>query len=807
MRRAITLIGIACIFLPLCGATQTTISGTVVNKKMEPLTGVNVFLLKSSDSSLVKGSGTNRQGSFSFENVRPGNYLIHATHVGYAGYYLAGISITHTTPNVNLNTVVLVDESAQLREVTVQARRPMIEQRIDRTVINVRNSISAAGFSALDVLERSPGVVVNRQANLIAMSGKEGVMVMINGKINYMPVAGLVQMLSGMSAGNIDRIELITTPPSNLDAEGNAGYINIVLISNPDFGFNGSLSASMGYGQGEMPAASVNFNYRKDRTNLYGDYSFSLDGRKPVFGNYRRVVTDRGIHESHIFLDRYPERTTHNARVGLDYQVSKKLLLGFLMSAYINRYSMESTTTTRNFLNSQPDTVVVTTATEVNNWRHAMANANLQYTFKAGEKISFDADYLLYDNDQPFEYFNHYYNAQGQLLFNEDVRTGKKTPIKFVVSKIDYTKSLGKKISMEAGIKVTTSTFDNDVTVDRFQGNVWKPDLDYTSFAMLKESIFAGYTSYAITPDAKTNVKLGLRYEYTNSNLGTRLVKDIVDRHYGRLFPSLFVSRKISDDKTVNFSYSRRIERPTFNDMAPFIFFFDPNTFISGNASLQPAISETIKGDFILDKNLFSVSYTYDDNSIAAFQSRIDQKTGKQVFFAENLNNMQTVSLVASIPLEPTRWWSTQTNLTGTWQQASTTYLNAPVKIQQANLNARTTQLFQLPKNFSFEITAFYQSTSIYGRFKVEPYWKLDMGIQKKFKKNNERLRFAVQDIFSTYKYVWVTNVDKENYSRTTLQYSRITATLTYSRNFGRSSVKAAQERSGGSAEERGRIQ
>ena len=328
-----------------------------------------------------------------------------------------------------------------------------------------------------------------------------------------------------------------------------------------------------------------------------------------------------------------------------------------------------------------------------------MANANLQYTFKAGEKISFDADYLLYDNDQPFEYFNHYYNAQGQLLFNEDVRTGKKTPIKFVVSKIDYTKSLGKKISMEAGIKVTTSTFDNDVTVDRFQGNVWKPDLDYTSFAMLKESIFAGYTSYAITPDAKTNVKLGLRYEYTNSNLGTKLVKDIVDRHYGRLFPSLFVSRKISDDKTVNFSYSRRIERPTFNDMAPFIFFFDPNTFISGNASLQPAISETIKGDFILDKNLFSVSYTYDDNSIAAFQSRIDQKTGKQVFFAENFNNMQTVSLVASIPLEPTRWWSTQTNLTGTWQQASTTYLNAPVKIQQANLNARTTQLFQLPKN------------------------------------------------------------------------------------------------------------
>ena len=774
---------------------------------MQPLTGANVFILKASDSSLIKGAGTGRNGSYEFENVREGTYLVRATHVGFSDFYLPVFTIAQSQSALDLKPIELMEESAELQHVTVQTRRPTIEQKIDRMVINVKNSISAAGFTALDVLERSPGVVVNRQANLISMSGKEGVMVMINGKINYMPVSGLVQLLSGMNAGNIDRIELITTPPSNLDAQGNAGYINIVLISNPDFGFNGSVSATMGYGDGQTQAASINFNYRKDKINLYGDYSFALDRRKPVFNNYRRVLTNADILESYTDVDRYPERLNHNARLGMDYQATKKLIIGFLISGYINRYSMHSTTTTKNYVNGQPDTVVISEGTEVNNWKQAMGNINLQFTLKPGEKILVDADYLVYNNKQPFDYYNRYYDAQGQFLFDEKVRTSKETPIHFLVGKMDYTKTLSAKLSMETGIKATSSTFDNDVSVERSQNNSWTIDPDYTSFAMLKESILAAYTAYNINPNDKTNIKLGLRYEYTNSNLGTTLVKDIVDRHYGRLFPSFFISRKLKEDQSINFSYSRRINRPTFNDMAPFIFFFDPNTFVSGNASLQPAISENLKTDFTIKKYIFSLSYTYDDNSIAGFQSRIDQKTGKQIFFAENLDNLQTVAMVVATPIEVTKWWNMQNNVTGTLQQASTTYQNAPITIQNANLNIRTTQNFQFPKDYALELTAFYQTTSIFGRFKVEPYGKLDIGLQKKFKNYNQRLRLAVQDVFSSFKYVWVTNVDTENFSRTHLQFARATVNLTYSRNFGRSSVKAAQERSGGSAEERGRVQ
>jgi len=241
--------------------------------------------------------------------------------------------------------------------------------------------------------------------------------------------------------------------------------------------------------------------------------------------------------------------------------------------------------------------------------------------------------------------------------------------------------------------------------------------------------------------------------------------------------------------------------------MAPFIFFFDPNTFFSGNPALQPAISENLKTDFTFKKFLVSLSYSYDDNSIAGFQSRIDPKTNKQIIFAENLDYLQTVSLVLALPFDINKWWSMQNNITGTWQQASTTdNNNAPLKVQLANLNIMTMQNFQLPKSYSIELTAFYQSASIFGRYKVEPYGKVDVGVQKKFKNNNERLRLAVADIFSTFKFVWLTNIESSSFSKTILQFSRATINLTYSRNFGRNTVKAARNRNTGSAEERGRV-
>src|SRR5205085_3520376 len=198
---------------------------------------------------------------------------------------------------------------------------PMFEQKIDRMVINVKNSITNAGGTALDVLEKSPGVTVNKQNNTIAVNGKNGVVVMINGKITYMPMEALVQLLAGISAGNIDKIELITTPPAKYDAEGNAGYINIVLINNPDAGFNGSYFLTAGYGKKELGSAGINFNYRTSKINMYGNYAFNYDHSIQTGTGFTQITKGGNIIANSSFSDRDCLRKVHNVRIGLDYQL------------------------------------------------------------------------------------------------------------------------------------------------------------------------------------------------------------------------------------------------------------------------------------------------------------------------------------------------------------------------------------------------------------------------------------------------------------------------------------------------------
>ena len=212
-----------------------------------------------------------------------------------------------------------------MKTVTVAVMKPLFEQKIDRIIINVKNSITAAGSTVLDIFERSPGIIIDRQNNVISMSGKNGVVIMINGKINHMPFSALLQMLSGMNSSNVEKIELITTPPANFDAEGNAGFINIVLFNDPSYGTNGSYSATVGYGNGATTMTSINFNHRNGKINVNGNLSFSSIHAKQLFTFYRNVNFYSKTTESNTISNRDPTITNYNGRIGFDYQVSKKL--------------------------------------------------------------------------------------------------------------------------------------------------------------------------------------------------------------------------------------------------------------------------------------------------------------------------------------------------------------------------------------------------------------------------------------------------------------------------------------------------
>ena len=775
-------------------SVSQNISGTVLTSLQKEAANVNVLLLKAADSSMVKGAITDSKGKYIFKNVSAGKYQINYSSVGFLPITGAPFTISNLQKEIVIENIFLKEERQELQQVTVTAKKPMFEQKIDRMIVNVKNTITASGGSALDILERSPGVIVDRQGNTITMNGKNGVVVMINGKMNRMPIDAVMQMLQGMSSANIEKIELINTPPSNYDAEGNAGFINIVLVENTDYGTNGNYTASAGYGGREKLQGSMNINYRTGKINVYGDGSFFRNHMQQQFTTFRQFYYAGKTLSNGSDSQRDPVQTNSNGRIGFDYEINKRTAIGGILSTYYNQWSMDANIIGTTYKNQVLDTLINIFNTEENNWKNISANLNVQHTIAAGQKLSVSVDYLDYNNSNPNTYINNYTSGNGNLLYTDRVRSSKETPMNIWVGAFDYTQKINTKIDWEAGVKATRSRFINDVAINRMINNSWEIDPSLSAIYFLKENIMAAYSSLNVAWNENTSMKLGLRYEHTTSNLETATQKNIVDRNYGEFFPSVFLSRKISDRQSINLSYNRRITRPTFNQLAPFVYFLDPSTFIQGNPALQPSFSQSIKADYILKQKVFSLIYSKEKDVILRFQSTLDPVTNKQTITGENIPSLQLIAASFSIPLNITKWWSMQSNLLITHQQVKAVYNNTPLKFQQVNGRINLSENFTLPKDISIELSGYYQSPNISGRYINKSQASLNFGIQKKVQNKKGSIRLNVTDILNTTPWRFEeTFPDPLSFTNGRLQFVQRTINLTYSKSFGNDKIKATR--------------
>ena len=789
--------------LHLLAQSSYQVSGLVQDDTNEGVPFANVLLLRANDSTLVKGALTSESGTFDITDVPQDSYYVQSSFVGYQG---AQSEVFEISSNYSVPVLILI-EGESLDEVLVIAEKPLFTQKVDRMVINVEASIVSSGGTALEVLERSPGVVVNRQSNNISVVGKDGVVVMVNGKTSYMPAESLVQFLESMSSDNIQSIELITTPPANFDAEGNAGFINIVLKKSADLGLNGSYSLSAGYGDGETTSDNINFNYRKNKINLFGSYSFSIDKRFQLVETTRQFSENDTLKNVATTSKRDPLQRNHNLRMGLDVQVSEKTIMGVLLNGFDNRWSMDAFNENFESANGVPTSFVDIVNDEVNHLKHFGANYNIKHNFAEDEFLSMDLDYLFYKFENPTNYTNLFYDGDRMFLNSELLRSDKTTPINTIVGKMDYSKKATDKLNYEAGVKATKSNFENDVSVENQVNGIFVFDPTLTNFSNLDESILAAYAAADYTFDDKTTVKVGLRYEYTDSELVTNTQGKVVDRTYGIWFPSVFFNRKITEDLNMNLSYSKRITRPTFNDMAPFVIFVDPDTFFSGNASLQPAISNTFKYDINYKSYFLSFGYTDQDASIARFQETIDEETGRLFFTAENLDYTRTISIIAGIPVKIASWWRTQNNLSYIKQKVRAFYLGEPVVLDIGYFTANSTNSFRISDSFTAELSGYYNGPRFVGTARWEEIYGVNIGFQKKFSDKWGALKFSINDALDSVEFVIGTDLPEQNiFTRNVFDLSNRTFTLTYTRNFGNNKLKSARDRETGSEEERERV-
>ena len=802
---------------------QAKISGQITDDKSKIVEFANVTLLKAKDSTLVKGALSDGSGSFEFEKIPLGEYIVNISQMGYKKFYTPKFSLNSDNPVVKLSNLVLLEDTKQLAEVQVIAKKPFIEQQIDKTVVNVENSIVSAGATALEVLEKAPGVTVDKDGN-ISLKGKQNVMVLMDGKPTYMSASDLANLLRNMQSNQLDKIEIMTNPPAKYDAAGNAGVINLRTKKNQNMGLNGS--ATVGYGYGfykSLPKqnGSLNLNYRQGKLNLFGNLSGNNRKNFQINEINRKFVENgKTLSGFDQVADSDKKNSSISYKLGADYFLDSKNTIGVLFNGMSGNFteSLNNQAIVKNS-SGQQDSTSITLGDIDNAWANYSTNVNFKHVIDStGKEWSMDADYARYNNNNNMAYRTSKFDLQNILrqTRNEDGMTASKINIYSI--KADLVYPINKTSKFEAGIKSSYVNSDNDMRFEFLVGDLNNRVLDPTRSRdfLYKENINAGYVNYS-TEFKKLSVQLGLRVENTIGQ-GTLKGAELLNRNYTNVFPSVFLREKINAKHQLGLSYSRRIDRPSYEDLNPFLYFLDPYTFQRGNELLQPQFTDALElSHTFMDAITTTINYSRTNGVMTDIlqQNNALKLTNVTKY---NIGYVDNFGIAFSVPVPITKWWFSNTyfNLYNNHYVGDIPKITIgvdgtenvtfqPLDARATTYNFNVTNQFTLPKKFSLELSGWYQSPFIEGQLSGKPMGAVSIGIQKKMMNDKATLKLNVNDIFWTQKFrgnFVFNDIDVQIVNRWESRVARVTFTY----RFGNNKIKAARQRQTGLDDEKGRV-
>jgi hypothetical protein len=772
-----------------------TISGKIADEKQRPLRSATVLLLKQSDSSLVRSSLSDKDGNFKFTDIAEGKYLVQVAVISHKKSF----SIVEVSgKDVQMHTISLLADATTLQGVTVTATKPFLEQKADKLIVNVEGSATAAGSTALEVLQKVPGILIMNDK--ITMVGKGTPAIYVDGRISQ--YTDIAQLLRDISAANIEKIEVISNPGAKYDASGGA-VINIILKRNANLGTNGSVSLSTGMGlyNKNRIHADRNFyrvnpgfsiNNRKGKLNLYGSYGFA---HRNWFG-YNEF--DRIISPNRFFQVNYEpsDVNSHNFRMGADLYADKKNTFGVIARGFMRDGTGEAENTT--YHTDAATAQAISTFKTLNNTRTKRTNfsANLNW------KHSFDTTGTVLNADIDYSTF--------KLTNNSDIITMLQSgssytnnqfinnPVQFIVLKTDYEQPINKKAKLEAGAKSSFATINNYLTFLQkgVLDNNRSTDFKYT------ENINALYSSLSYDL-GKWQLLGGLRAEQTISK-GTSHSQKVLDRNYWQLFPSAFLTKKITTKLSTVLQYSRRVNRPSYQQQNPFIEYLDSLTYTRGNPLIKPETADEYKLSLTYENQpFFSVSYNKKHDVIVGDAPK---QSGNLTYTTpENLAAYENVAFELNFPLDFGKKISGYGGNQAIYNHYKADYLNARFDRNKWNWLAYWQVAYKPNDSWNFEVSGYYMTQSLQEFIIINHLGALNIAIQKSFWNKKGRLTLNINDMLYGEKTYGFLQYQEINVRFSELEESR-NIRLSFRYSFGNQKLKAVRNRTSASDAEENRV-
>lgn len=816
IKTLLVLLGIALAFQGFTQSEGLILRGRVSNASKQSVEAATITLLKAKDSSILKTVISDPGGKFEFSNLKAGKYLLQVTASGFSPFLSQAVELQSGQPALELQPFELAVESKELKGVVVTGRKPFIEQRIDKMIVNVDAAVTNAGSNALEVLEKSPGVTIDRDG-AIALKGKQQVMVMLDGRPTLLSPQDLTNLLRNMPASSIETIEIMTNPSAKYDAQGNSGVINIKTKKNKQKGFNGSVSLNYGQGKYWRKNDNFNLNYRTGKFNFFANGGYSKwngFNRLEIERNFKDAsgdLTARLLSESNM----RNQSDNYTLKVGTDYYLSQKTTLGFVASGFYNpeQFTSNNTSYLQN-ANLVTDSIVYAQSANDNLWKNGSLNLNLRHQFDStGRELTMDLDYVRYRSASNQDFLNTTYNANWVKQNQETLRGDLPVDIDIYSAKADYTHPFKKGLKMETGIKSSYVETNSAAYYFNQSTDGEVPDYSKTNSFLYKENINAAYVNFS-KQIKKWGFQAGLRYEHTyirGLQYGNPTVTDSsFTRSYGNLFPTVFISYQASKNHQWGLNYGRRIDRPAYQDLNPFLFFLDKYTYQSGNPFIRPQYSDNVELSHTFKGFLTTtLNYAYTTDFMTETFEQAKSPNGDESFATivrqGNIGHRHNAGIAVSAQVPVKKWWTAilYTNLN--YSQFNGILNDERINVEATNLLVNVNNQFKFKKGWTGEISGWYRTKGVEGQIMIDPLGQLSVGVAKTILKDKGTLKLNVRDLLYTQKVNGSINFQSTEASFFQVRDSRV-ATFTFTYRFGKPIKGTKARKTGGAGDEQNRV-